>query len=153
MMRESLNDKLSGFLDIENKIEETSKNVVKKQESNIQEFNSSEMREQDLANDYNEHRETLKDLVSQGQDALQNLLQLAKESEHPRAYEVTGQLLKTTADLTKDLIELQVTMNKIENTKDGGKPSKVVNNAVFVGNTNDLLETLRGKNREVGKNE
>jgi len=152
-MRESLNDKLSGFLDIENKIEETSKNVVKKQESNIQEFNSSEMREQDLANDYNEHRETLKDLVSQGQDALQNLLQLAKESEHPRAYEVTGQLLKTTADLTKDLIELQVTMNKIENTKDGGKPSKVVNNAVFVGNTNDLLETLRGKNREVGKNE
>jgi hypothetical protein len=111
------------------------------------------MREQDLANDYNEHRETLKDLVSQGQDALQNLLQLAKESEHPRAYEVTGQLLKTTADLTKDLIELQVTMNKIENTKDGGKPSKVVNNAVFVGNTNDLLETLRGKNREVGKNE
>ena len=74
-MRESLNDKLSGFLDIENKIEETSKNVVKKQESNIQEFNSSEMREQDLANDYNEHRETLKDLVSQGQDALQNLLQ------------------------------------------------------------------------------
>ena len=153
MMRESLNDKLSGFLDIENKIEETSKNVVKKQESNIQEFNSSEMREQDLANDYNEHRETLKDLVSQGQDALQNLLQLAKESEHPRAYEVTGQLLKTTADLTKDLIELQVTMNKIENTKDGGKPSKVVNNAVFVGNKNDLLETLRGKNREVGKNE
>ena len=153
MMRESLNDKLSGFLDIENKIEETSKNVVKKQESNIQEFNSSEMREQDLANDYNEHRETLKDLVSQGQDALQNLLQLDKESEHPRAYEVTGQLLKTTADLTKDLIELQVTMNKIENTKDGGKPSKVVNNAVFVGNTNDLLETLRGKNREVGKNE
>ena len=152
-MRESLNDKLSGFLDIENKIEETSKNVVKKQESNIQEFNSSEMREQDLANDYNEHRETLKDLVSQGQDALQNLLQLAKESEHPRAYEVTGQLLKTTADLTKDLIELQVTMNKIENTKDGGKPSKVVNTAVFVGNTNDLLETLRGKNREVGKNE
>ena len=152
-MRESLNDKLSGFLDIENKIEETSKNVVKKQESNIQEFNSSEMREQDLANDYNEHRETLKDLVSQGQDALQNLLQLAKESEHPRAYEVTGQLLKTTADLTKDLIELQVTMNKIENTKDGGKPSKVVNNAGFVGNTNDLLETLRGKNREVGKNE
>jgi hypothetical protein len=150
-MRESLNDKLSGFLDIDNKIEDKSKSIAKSQEVSVQEFNSSERREQDLANDYNEHRETLKDLVSQGQDALQNLLQLAKESEHPRAYEVTGQLLKTTADLTKDLIELQVTMNKIENTKDGGKPSKVVNNAVFVGNTNDLLETLRGKNREVNK--
>jgi transcriptional accessory protein Tex/SPT6 len=75
-------------------------------------------------------------------------LLLAKESEHPRAYEVTGQLLKTTADLTKDLIELQVTMNKIENSKDGGKPQKVVNNAILVGSTNDLLEQLKGKNRE-----
>ena len=129
-------------------IKKAHKNVVKKQESNIQEFNSSEMREQDLANDYNEHRETLKELVNQGQEALQNLLLLAKESEHPRAYEVTGQLLKTTADLTKDLIELQVTMNKIENSKDGGKPQKVVNNAILVGSTNDLLEQLKGKNRE-----
>jgi|TARA_B100001093_G_scaffold422338_2_gene414872 hypothetical protein len=150
-MRESLNDKLSGFLDIENKIEEKSKSIAKRQETNLQEFNISEQRDQDLVNDYNDHRDTLKDLVSQGQDALQNLLQLAKESEHPRAYEVTGQLLKTTADLTKDLIELQITMNKIENTKDGGKPSKVVNNAVFVGNTNDLLETLKGKNRKESK--
>ena len=103
-MRESLNDKLSGFLDIENKIEEKSKSIAKRQETNLQEFNISEQRDQDLVNDYNDHRDTLKDLVSQGQDALQNLLQLAKESEHPRAYEVTGQLLKTTADLTKDLI-------------------------------------------------
>ena len=90
----------------------------------------------------------MKELVNQGQEALQNLLLLAKESEHPRAYEVTGQLLKTTADLTKDLIELQVTMNKIENSKDGGKPQKVVNNAILVGSTNDLLEQLKGKNRE-----
>ena len=151
MISKSLNDKLSGFLDIENKIEEKSKSIAKRQETNLQEFNISEQRDQDLVNDYNDHRDTLKDLVSQGQDALQNLLQLAKESEHPRAYEVTGQLLKTTADLTKDLIELQITMNKIENTKDGGKPSKVVNNAVFVGNTNDLLETLKGKNRKESK--
>jgi hypothetical protein len=57
--------------------------------------------------------------------------------------------MKTTGDLTKDLIELQVTMNKIQNTKEGG-PSKVVNNnAVFVGNTNDLLEVIKGKNRVI----
>lgn len=148
MMKERLNDKLSDFLKIENKIEEVSKEIIQKQKTNIEEVKHSEIREQDLVDDYTEHRETLKELVNQGQEALQNLLLLAKESEHPRAYEVTGQLLKTTADLTKDLIELQVTMNKIENSKDGGKPQKVVNNAILVGSTNDLLEQLKGKNRE-----
>ncbi len=147
-MKERLNDKLSDFLKIKNKIEETSKEIIQKQKTNIEEVKHSEIREQDLVDDYTEHRETLKELVNQGQEALQNLLLLAKESEHPRAYEVTGQLLKTTADLTKDLIELQVTMNKIENSKDGGKPQKVVNNAILVGSTNDLLEQLKGKNRE-----
>jgi len=147
-MKERLNDKLSDFLKIENKIEEASKEIIQKQKTNIEEVKHSEIREQDLVDDYTEHRETLKELVNQGQEALQNLLLLAKESEHPRAYEVTGQLLKTTADLTKDLIELQVTMNKIENSKDGGKPQKVVNNAILVGSTNDLLEQLKGKNRE-----
>jgi hypothetical protein len=147
-MKERLNDKLSDFLKIENKIEETSKEIIQKQKTNIEEVKHSEIRKQDLVDDYTEHRETLKELVNQGQEALQNLLLLAKESEHPRAYEVTGQLLKTTADLTKDLIELQVTMNKIENSKDGGKPQKVVNNAILVGSTNDLLEQLKGKNRE-----
>lgn len=147
-MKERLNDKLSDFLKIENKIEEVSKEIIQKQKTNIEEVKHSEIREQDLVDDYTEHRETLKELVNQGQEALQNLLLLAKESEHPRAYEVTGQLLKTTADLTKDLIELQVTMNKIENSKDGGKPQKVVNNAILVGSTNDLLEQLKGKNRE-----
>ena len=147
-MKERLNDKLSDFLKIENKIEEASKEIIQKQKTNIEEVKHSEIREQDLVDDYTEHRETLKELVNQGQEALQNLLLLAKESEHPRAYEVTGQLLKTTADLTKDLIELQVTMNKIENSKDGGKPQKVVNPAILVGSTNDLLEQLKGKNRE-----
>ena len=147
-MKERLNDKLSDFLEIENKIEEASKEIIQKQKTNIEEVKHSEIREQDLVDDYTEHRETLKELVNQGQEALQNLLLLAKESEHPRAYEVTGQLLKTTADLTKDLIELQVAMNKIENSKDGGKPQKVVNNAILVGSTNDLLEQLKGKNRE-----
>ena len=147
-MKNGLNDRLSDFLDIENKIEEQSRDIINRQQTSVSEYNHSEKRDQDLVDDYNQHRDTLKDLVSQGQEALNGLLQLAKESEHPRAYEVTGQLLKTTADLTKDLIELQVTMNKIENTKDGSQPSKVTNTAIFVGNTNELLETLKGKNRE-----
>jgi len=147
-MKKTLNDKLSDYLEIENKIEEQSKEIIEKQKSNIEQYSTRDQRSQDLFDDYNDHRDTLKDLVSMGQESLASLIQLAKESEHPRAYEDAGQLMKTTGELTKDLIELQLTMNKIENTKDGGKPAKVTNNAIFVGNTNDLLETLRGKNRE-----
>ncbi len=147
-MKKTLNDKLSDYLEIENKIEEQSKEIIEKQKNNIEQYSTRDQRSQDLFDDYNDHRDTLKDLVSMGQESLASLIQLAKESEHPRAYEVAGQLMKTTGELTKDLIELQLTMNKIENTKDGGKPAKVTNNAIFVGNTNDLLETLRGKNRE-----
>lgn len=152
-MKKTLNDKLSDYLEIENKIEEQSKEIIEKQKNNIEQYSTRDQRSQDLFDDYNDHRDTLKDLVSMGQESLASLIQLAKESEHPRAYEVAGQLMKTTGELTKDLIELQLTMNKIENTKDGGKPAKVTNNAIFVGNTNDLLETLRGKNREEKSNE
>ena len=76
-----------------------------------------------------------------------SLVQLAEQSQHPRAYEVAGQLMKTTGELAKDLIEMQAMMNKVRNTKDGNSPNKVVNNAVFVGDTNQFLEALKGKNR------
>jgi len=147
-MKTFSDDKLSKFLEIETRIEEKSQEIIQRQNNNIEKMTSTESRDKDVEEDYNYHRELLRDLVSMGQESLTSLMQLAKEAEHPRAYEVTGQLLKTTGDLAKDLMELQLTMNKIENTKDGGKPQKVVNNAVFVGNTNELLETLRGKNRE-----
>ena len=79
-MKERLNDKLSDFLKIENKIEEASKEIIQKQKTNIEEVKHSEIREQDLVDDNTEHIETLKDLVNQGQEALQKLLLLAKES-------------------------------------------------------------------------
>ena len=57
--------------------------------------------------------------------------------------------MKTTADLVKDLTTLQIEMNKIQNEKDGSGPNKVVNNnSVFVGDTNEFLEMLKGKNRK-----
>jgi hypothetical protein len=152
MKNKTVDAKLSDFLGIEAEIKETSQELIVKANSDIQEYQESneDSREEDIKNDYEFHRGNLHDLVEKGQDTLNNLIELAKQSEHPRAYEVVGQLMKTTSDLTKDLIELQVTMNKIQNTKEGG-PSKVVNNnAVFVGNTNDLLEIVKGKNRVIG---
>lgn len=147
-MKKLDDEQLSKFLEIDNKIEKKSQEIIERQKNNVEVYKDKESRNEDIEEDYQYHRELLKDLVSMGQESLQNLMMIARESEHPRAYEVTAGLLKTTGDLAKDLIELQLTMNKIENTKDGGAPQKVVNNAILVGSTNELLERLRGKNRE-----
>lgn len=152
-MKKLDDEQLSKFLEIDNKIEKKSQEIIERQKNNIEVYKDKESRNEDIEEDYQYHRELLKDLVSMGQESLQNLMMIARESEHPRAYEVTAGLLKTTGDLAKDLIELQLTMNKIENTKDGGVPQKVVNNAILVGSTNELLERLRGKNREEGNDE
>lgn len=152
-MKKLDDEQLSKFLEIDNKIEKKSQEIIERQKNNIEVYKDKESRNEDIEEDYQYHRELLKDLVSMGQESLQNLMMIARESEHPRAYEVTAGLLKTTGDLAKDLIELQLTMNKIENTKDGGVPQKVVNNAILVGSTNELLERLRGKNREEGTDE
>jgi len=146
-MKEFNNEHLGKFLEIENDMEQVQPVEIVNSKSLDMEI-SKEVRDNDIKNDYDFRRKTLYDLVGQGQDALQALLMLAKESEHPRAFEVAGQLIKTNADLVQDLTKLQIDMNKIEDTKEGG-PSKVVNNnSVFVGNTNELLEMLKGKNRE-----
>tara|TARA_B100000768_G_C11204450_1_gene343209 strand:- start:351 stop:785 length:435 start_codon:yes stop_codon:yes gene_type:complete len=144
-MKEFNNEHLGKFLEIENDMEKSQAvEIVNSKDIEL----SKEIRDDDIKNDYDFRRKTLYDLVGQGQDALQSLLMLAKESEHPRAFEVAGQLIKANADLVQDLTKLQIDMNKIEDTKEGG-PSKVVNNnSVFVGNTNELLEMLKGKNRE-----
>ena len=147
-MKKLDDEQLSKFLEIDNKIEKKSQEIIERQKNNVEVYKDKESRNEDIEEDYQYHRELLKDLVSMGQESLQNLMMIARESEHPRAYEVTAGLLKTTGDLAKDLIELQLTMNTIENTKDGGAPQKVVNNAILVGSTNELLERLRGKNRE-----
>lgn len=152
-MKKLDDEQLSKFLEIDNKIEKKSQEIIERQKNNVEVYKDKESRNEDIEEDYQYHRELLKDLVSMGQESLQNLMMIARESEHPRAYEVTAGLLKTTGDLAKDLIELQLTMNKIENTKDGGVPQKVVNNAILVGSTNELLERLRGKNREEGNDE
>jgi hypothetical protein len=143
MTKKRLNDKLGEFFEIEN-------DMVEVESSPKQELinpEKIETRTEDITDDYEFRRQTLYGLVDNGQEALQHLIMVAKESEHPRAYEVVGQMLKTTADLVGDLTKLQGEMNKIETTKGG--PSKVVNNnSVFVGDTNALLEMLKGKNRE-----
>ena len=142
----TMEDKLNDVLDLEDTISD-SKKIVKAKKQEIEYYDQEIERDKDIESDYNFQRETLYNLVQQGQEALSSLVQLAEQSQHPRAYEVAGQLMKTTGELAKDLIEMQAMMNKVRNTKDGNRPNKVVNNAVFVGDTNQFLEALKGKNR------
>ena len=96
----------------------------------------------DLDHDYEYTRQNLKDVIEKGTVALDGILELAQESEHPRAYEVVGQIIKNVADVNKQLIELQKDMKGLKATEKGPKN---VTNALFVGSTHDLQRLLKGK--------
>ena len=99
--------------------------------------------EDDIENDYKYQRENFYGLVERGQDAIDGILELAKEGEHPRAYEVAGQLIKNVAEVTEKLGDLQEKMKKLKEVPDHGPKS--VTNALFVGSTAELQKMLKGK--------
>ena len=92
--------------------------------------------------DFKYSRENLYHIIERGQDALDGILHVAKETDHPRAYEVAGQLLKTNAENTEKLVNLQTTKKKV--TEVSGP--KNVTNALFVGSTAELQKLIKGKN-------
>ena len=98
--------------------------------------------EQDKGNDYKYSREIFYGLVERGQDAIEGILDIAKESEHPRVYEVAGQLIKTVGETTEKLIDLQAKMKELD--KDNNVPDKVQNN-LFVGSTTELQKLLKNE--------
>jgi len=96
----------------------------------------------DLDTDYEYTRDNLKAIIEKGSEALDGILELAKESEHPRAYEVVGQIIKNVADVNRQLIDLQKDIKGLKKTESGPKN---VTNALFVGSTHDLQKLLKGK--------
>ena len=94
--------------------------------------------------DYNYSRENFYNLIERGQDAIEGILDLAKEQEHPRTYEVAGQLIKTVSEVTELLADLQEKMKKLKEVPNEG-PSNVTN-ALFVGSTKELHNLLKNKN-------
>ena len=92
--------------------------------------------------DFKYSRENLYHIIERGQDALDGILQVAQETDHPRAYEVAGQLLKTNADNAEKLVNLQTTKKKV--TEVSGP--KNVTNALFVGSTAELQKLIKDKN-------
>jgi len=97
---------------------------------------------QDIDSDYQYQRENFYNLVERGQDAIQGILDVAQNSDHPRAYEVAGQLIKSVADTTDKLADLHKKVKEIE--EDNPKTqSTVTNNALFVGSTAELQKMLK----------
>jgi ElaB/YqjD/DUF883 family membrane-anchored ribosome-binding protein len=104
----------------------------------------------DIEDDYNNARNKLNELIGTSQKALEGMLNVALASDSPRAYEVVGQLIKTTGDTAKDLLDLQAKKKKI--LQDDNKKTQQIdtqNNIIFSGSTQDLLKALKAEKAKV----
>ena len=122
-------------LDIESDIVEVDKNTTKIDVA-------SEKSSNEIQKDYEYTRANLYSLIEKGQESLNGIMDLANESASPRAYEVAGQIIKSVADTTDKLMELQKKVKEID--EDNHKTTNnVTNNALFVGSTSDLSKMLK----------
>jgi len=101
----------------------------------------------DVEKDYEYTRGNLYSIIEKGQEAINGILELAQESEMPRAYEVAGQLIKNVADATDKLMTLQQKLKDVEEEKISKGPT-TVNNALFVGSTAELQKLLKNNNTD-----
>ena len=101
-------------------------------------------------NDFQYARENLYDIIEKGRDAMEELLEIAKSEESPRAFEVFGQLLKNMTDTQQTLMELHQKKQKLENDGDRQEVTRAQNvtNALFVGSTADLLKLVKRETKQ-----
>ena len=100
----------------------------------------------DVDADYKYQRDNFYNLIEKGQNAIEGILNVAKESDHPRGYEVAGNLIKQVAEVTENLGDLQEKMKKLKEVPNSAP--KNVTNALFVGSTAELQKMLKGKSDE-----
>ena len=130
---DSLNDEFNVDNDIVQQTE-----IIKKEIGDVKTLSD------DIKKDYDYTRGNLYSIIEKGQEAINGILEIAQESEMPRAYEVAGQLIKNVADATDKLMELQKKLKDVE--EESQKGPSTVNNALFVGSTADLAKMLKGMN-------
>jgi uncharacterized protein YaaN involved in tellurite resistance len=106
---------------------------------------------EDVRQDYETTRAQLHNLVMKGQEAVDGILDVARASDHPRAYEVAGQLIKNVGDVADKLIDLQKKMKELDADEKKSSPS-TVNNTMFIGSTADLQKMLK-QQKEINKTE
>ena len=129
------------FDDLNETFNVTGEIVSKEIESAEQKVEKIAKESDDLKKDYEYTRGNLYSIIEKGQEALNGILELAQESEMPRAYEVAGQLIKNVADATDKLIDLQKKLKDIDEQKVKGPTN--VTNALFVGSTAELSKLLK----------
>ena len=121
--------------------------------TNLEVINPKEVlneKENTIANDFNTSRANLHNLLIKGEEALKHSLEIAKQSEHPRAFEVVGNMIKQLADVNQQLLDLhkqQADVGRIQNTKE----AKTVNNNVFIGSTNELNKIIKNYKETEGE--
>jgi flagellar biosynthesis/type III secretory pathway chaperone len=104
----------------------------------------------DIRKDYNYVRGNMYSIVEKGQEALNSALELAQETDSPRAYEVVGQLIKNISDSAEKIIELQKKLKDIEDDSSSKKGPTNVTNALFVGSTTELSKMLKNRLNDDG---
>ena len=131
----TIDDKLNEVLNIAGEVvpEETKKET---KELTVPEDSDPEI-------DFETGRKNLYNLLDKGNEAIDGILNLAKEGEHPRAYEVAGQLIKTVSEVSQNLLDLQDKLKKVKDIPDKGP--KNVTNALFVGSPTELQKMLKKK--------
>ena len=134
-------DTTSKFDGIENALDVKSDIVPVEKPEVVTSVDTASTKEQ-LKKDYEYTRGHLYSLVEKGQEAVDGILELAQESDQPRAFEVAGQLIKHVGDVADKLVDLQKKVNEIENPKKD-KQVNTTNNTMFVGSTADLAKFLK----------
>ena len=126
-------DPIDEALNISSDIVEVEKAPIKKEKPQVD----------DIKKDYEYTRANLYSLIEKGQEAINGIMELAGESASPRAYEVAGQLIKSVADTTDKLADLQKKVKDLEEESTKTTNNNVTNNALFVGSTSELSKLLK----------
>jgi len=134
-----LDDKVNEILGIESTEKPTLESIIKIDNSpvpRIQDKNKA-----DVDTDYEYSRENYYNLIEKGQQAIEGILEIAKEGQHPRAYEVAGQLIASVAGTVDKLQDLQKKLKELKNLPKTASPQ--IKNALFVGSTKELQQLLK----------
>ena len=107
-------------------------------------YNDPDMK-QDLTDAYQQSKENLQEIIDQGKEAMDDILNIAKAGQHPRAFEVYGTLLKNMVDANKELLNIQKQMREMDEESKKEKIGTNIDKAIFVGSTAELNKLLKGK--------
>jgi hypothetical protein len=140
-----LEDKVNEILGIESTEKPTLESIVKIDNPPVPRV--EDKNKPDIDNDYNYSRESYYNLIEKGQEAIEGILEIAKEGQHPRAYEVAGQLITNVANTVDKLQDLQKKLKELKDLPRTASPQ--IKNALFVGSTAELQKMLKTKDENI----